>query len=150
MVERLTGRIPDQIATLARLKLRLLAERRSIFAHVHHLLEIEAIELELRRIVHPLSIFWRDIVDLRQIPFGDDGVVDVAEQLAGVGVQILPGGVVHHTLVQIPGLSVLADLALMVVVAFAGDDVVGHLVWSFRDIRTEFVGEAVRGVLLVA
>jgi hypothetical protein len=106
--------------------------------------------LEVGKIVYSASVFRSDVVDLRQIPLRDDRVVDVAQHLGRVGVQVGALLVAHDALVQLTGLIVLAELALVPVVGLARDDVVGDLVRCFGDVRAEFVLEGVGGVLLAA
>ena len=106
--------------------------------------------LEFRQIVHAARVLGRDVVDLREVSLRNDRVVDVAQHLGGVGVQVLARLVAHDALVEFAGLVVFAQLALVPVVGFARDDVVGDFVRCFGDVRAELVLEAVGSVLLAA
>lgn len=106
--------------------------------------------LELGQIIHTAGILRRNVVDLREILLRDLREVDMAQHLGRVGVQVLARLVVHDALVELARLVVLAQLALVVVVALARDDVVRDLVRRFGGVWAEFGGEAVGRVLLVA
>lgn len=106
--------------------------------------------LELGQIVDATRIFRRNTVNLRQIRLRNDRIVDMRQHLRRVRVQIRARLVVHDTLIQLARLVVLAELALVVVVGLARDDVVRDFVRRFRDFGRELVGEAVRRVLLAA
>lgn len=150
VIECTTWRIPDQVSTLTGLQLRLLVPGHGVLAHLLHLFEVETFELELGDVVYSLRIFWCDVVDLCQVSLRDEWVVDVTEQLGSVGMQVLACFVVHDTCVEVTSLSILADLAFVVVVALARNDVVGDFVRCLCHVWSEFVGEAIGCVLLVA
>ena len=150
LVERLLRHKSSQPVVLIRPKLRLLLHRRRILALRLNLAEVKLLMLEVRQIVHPARVLRRNAVDLRQVSLRDDGVVDVREHLGCVGVQRRAGLVVHDALVELAWLVVLAELALVVVVALAADDGVGDLVGCFGGVGAELVCEAVWQVLLAA
>ena len=137
MVERVLRRIPDKPVTRIWHELPGLAERWSVLAQILHLAKVKLLMLELRQIIHPARVFRRNVVDLREILFLDDWEVDMAHHTCRVDVQVLARSVVHDTLVQLRRLSVLVDLAFVVVMAFAADDGIGYFIRSLGNIWTE-------------
>lgn len=152
MVEGVLWCESNQSVTLVRSQDGLLVEGRRVFGHLFNLGEVELVDLwlELGQVIDTSCILWRNVVDLGQVFLHNDSVIDVRHHLGGVGVQVLALLVGHNTKVELARLVVFAELALVVVVTLAGDDIVGDLVGCLCNIGAELVGERVGVVLLVA
>jgi len=139
VVEGVCGSEAHKSVILIRSQLGLLVPHVSILAELLNLGEVKLLVLVSCEVVHSASVLGSNVVDLSQEFFLDDRVVDVAHHLGCVRVEVCSCTIIHDTCVELADLVVLADLALVVVMALAGNDIVRNLVGRLSHVRTELV-----------